>query len=877
MVLDIFKTDMIRKYQSKAYANLFTRSDLKELDDVLRYAQGLIIKDIDMAEEVETDQSMVKAYKYLAAVDDHYHDSMNELQRQTIISAFKESNPYYNYLHETYGIAPYDARKAKDRTILKATNLTLTPKEEATFQKCYYEALEYFSEVTDTDAFNNQDFIREQHNMYLLFITVMKYVTSKMEGYFDVDTYSAETLKNGFISWGMDYFDDFPLTYQRRIYKRLNDLIRAKGTDQAFEIVKSIFSFHNVEINKYYLTKVSSQSFGNNPTGLAFYQVPAGETLNARKHDVRSYQDITEQDPYWRADPVDLNKQTFNAVPSKYISADIHTDLMKNSRAISYFLDYLNNLYLTNKNLIDTAAQTMLRTEAEEKAAVMDSTFKFLNKEVSPAPIDLFQAMVALTSLVFKRIKRTDKFHRVNFIKGIYGYKLTNASLAIMKDAREYLYQNKYKFTKSRWTDLMTFFTAFKLEGYDLQGGNHVSWDDIYWEYKTNVTYYNQLSYVGELIGDLNKSDKINRYLKDNMLYDALELMSNTLMDPSRNVPLSVISGYPDARAILKKFWRFQLQAGYVKRSDRMYTYMATSEKFYEELYDLHTKTDDYTFKRILKNFRNATHNVRTKEAIQEQCGILSAYLAKKYIASDSFQQELVLHPNLEVFLSVFNEQPLEENVYKKLSIRDFTKKFNKNEEIREKLNQLLQDETDPILYSKLKAIKTDVFESDFDMSQVKPHHSLNQYLLAADPNLYDYVNFEKQEAYEFEKDFSKDYRDRIFMLAESIDKYLALRSDLFTENIFVGMASYIKTYIYTLLEIFKAYTLQTVKTNEYYNVDDQVENGFKLMDTIDVAGIAIHLTDHFGLAEGYHETQTMQLIDDAVTIRDSIKITRKD
>ena len=261
-----FSPEMLRKFTPKYTFNIFNREDIEELNNLTLYVSGLIIKDEHTAEEAETDRSLRLADRYIRATEGNLKGARS-FEINAIIKNYAEENVYYKGLQDLYNISPYRSRKAKDREIITSLNSSaLSLKEQSLFQKCYYDTLKYYKEVTYTRAFSNQDHDVEFFNWYLVFSAALKYLNSKMEHYFDVDTYDKTKLKNGFISWGLDYFDDFPITYQRRVYKAINDLVRSKGTNEAFLKIRGIFQFAGLNVNKYYLAK------NENSDRLTFYQ-----------------------------------------------------------------------------------------------------------------------------------------------------------------------------------------------------------------------------------------------------------------------------------------------------------------------------------------------------------------------------------------------------------------------------------------------------------------------------------------------------------------------------------------------------------------------------------------------------------------------------
>src|SRR5699024_4500352 len=211
---------MMRKFDQSYYYKVFSDTDTEDLSRLITYNRGLIIKDYDLANEYETDKSMANSEPYMVAnntelIDNHY----SNYDRFIINKNYKELNEYYINLKENYNINYYEARKANNYHILKSLNNTLTPSEEEMFIESYMESLNYFLKVTYTNAFNDQKYERQLFDMYLISNAIQRYINKSFYTFFNVDTYDRRKLKNSFISWGLDYFDDLPLEYQRRILK----------------------------------------------------------------------------------------------------------------------------------------------------------------------------------------------------------------------------------------------------------------------------------------------------------------------------------------------------------------------------------------------------------------------------------------------------------------------------------------------------------------------------------------------------------------------------------------------------------------------------------------------------------------------------------
>jgi Phage tail protein (Tail_P2_I) len=201
-----------------------------------------------------------------------------------------------------------------------------------------------------------------------------------MENFFNIDVYDLKTLKNAFISVGLDYFDDMPINYQRRLLKMVNTLLSHKGTNQAINEIVELFGFSNVDIYRYILAK----GYNTDPkTGrinykdpyLMFFKTPSDKEIDFKKDLMLSYESITSNDPYWQSSEEEVKTLSFNFVNSKYMSVDTTIDAMNETIGLAYFMSLLNKFQ-----------------EEYKQREGMD--FGFINKKISKNVINVHDAIV---------------------------------------------------------------------------------------------------------------------------------------------------------------------------------------------------------------------------------------------------------------------------------------------------------------------------------------------------------------------------------------------------------------------------------------------------------------------------------------------------
>ena len=874
----MFDKKLLRKFSPRYYYNPFSKLDVTELENVIEYARGLVVKDEVLAEKYETNATLKNADTYLRAIEGVNGKVLPDAERQTILNAYTEQNAYYAELYKIYGIQPYFSRRAKDYHIIKANNKTLSPRDEATFTKCYYEALDYMLKVIHTNAFDNQEHSRDFFNMYLIFSTVLKVINHRMEDYFDVDTYNAETLKNGFISWGFDHFDELPVTYQRRIYKVINDLVRTKGTDSAFKIIKNIFTSGGVSVNRYVMVKRETSKNQK----IDFYRVPIGENLDINKHESFRFEELTDPDPYWRSTEAEIVQENFNMIESKYLSVDSVIDMMKNSRDVSFMVSLLNEAEVIDHNRIKEGAKdlTISRKEAREEFGFNDNTFYMRNRSISPNPIYLYDAIIALQVLIFSRMRWDEYIHRVNFIKGVYAFNVTNQERIHkkVKEIREYLYWERDKYPKGSWQDLMNFLVGFRLKTLE---ENHIpDLEKILYKYKSSGIFKRQMTYINDYVKDIKKTSRFENYLKLGAHYEALEYLANVItespiastpinitnfdtgevldFDPvefGKKVPLKILIPYPHITEVLGEFIQYQIACGYMERS-RLFNIIKEPDVF-EELKTFFVRANVFIDDVMLNYGMTQVDLVNTllKEVQKDENRKRLDYLLSGL-------------ENLKVFLSIciVKEADTPREI---LSIEEFKDVFEFNSRIKDQLEEYITKVQDPEIYLTLRELWDLSFINDFNMEPFKgSHRKWSEYLAKRDPELYRFTRIERLP-YDFTSSDKNIYRDKVFALVELIDTFISSgnHNGLFMENSFIGVSAYIRRYLMILVNIFKAYTMELVDRNMTYKLGDEFYNRIRVMDKLNVEGINLLFTDDLNIIDSYGTNSTMTVEEPKVPV----------
>lgn len=859
-----FSLDMLRKFTPKYTFNIFNRADIDELNNLTLYASGLIIKDELTAEEAETDTSLRLADRYIRAVEGTLNDARS-FEINAIIKNYTETNKYYRGLQDLYNIPPYAARKAKDREIITSLNSSaLSLEDQSLFQKCYYETLAYYKNVTFTKAFSNQDYDIEFFNWYLVFSSILKYMNAKMEKYFDVDTYDELKLKNGFISWGLDYFDDFPTTYKRKVYKAMNDLVRSKGTNEVFLKIRNIFQFAGLNIHKYYLGK------NRDNTDLVFYKTPIDEQPDFRNNKKVVYEDLTDDDPYWRADKEDILDEDFNPVPSKYISVDTVIDLMDNNKKLSYLVTFLNEIMIYNESLIRTPMlrdKSLTRQEALTTYGILDDSFNFRNSKISTGKIKIFDALVALIVLVMKRMNWDETIHRKLVIPRVYQYTSQNLT-NVIKEARNNLYWSKKRYKPSVWKSMMDLLNEFKIKSFS--NFNQIDLKEVLDMFESSSVYARQLKFVA----DYSKDDVIPTKLEQERYFDALEYTMNSVLHNVTDLKLSTLHTYIDLQNILTKFVGYELNTGYLTEDD-IYKALLVNKDLLKDISVLVTVINRNSLQVSLDKYRKEPTVATARllllnlEATLEQ--LISQDKYKGRVVIDNYT---TLSPYLNIFLS--NIKKKEREIF---SIKDFLSSYYYNENLRSRLESFILQAEDPEIYNSFLDLWENSYVASYRNDMMKGYNTFSDYLMNNDAELYMFAQIKESADYDYEPDYSKQYRDKIIELTESLSTYLDLNEELLIQNNFIGITTYIKDYMNILITIFKSFTTQTVDSSNNFTFDNEFDNFVRVTDSFQMNLSTLSFLDVIEVSESYQQNVTdgEPVSGDAVKVREGLTLTITD
>lgn len=409
--------------------NFFREEDKELVSKLMEFGANLIIVDKILAQQLETHESNYAASDYLDAYFNISNISYKNDDRARIMSNYKDLNPYYALLQNQYGIDPAVARTAKHLTILKANSNALSQSEEELFYDCYYESLNYYNNVIGTKAFRVNEREPNFTKVFLVWSAIIKFISASMDSFFDIDNYDEKTLKNAFISLGLDYFDGMPIAYKRNLLKKIHDIISNKGTNECFLDILSVFDEDTVEIHNYYLVKKFNKTI-DEKTGktyytpdIQFYKTPFMKKLDINNDEEIDFVEFTMNDRYWQATKEEIINKDFNVVKTNYLSVNSAIDVYNNSLTYSYFFNFLEKAIANGK---------------------LANTNIYYNKVTSDS-FTLFEGFVALFSLSMRINGYKDTIvNDVDVSNYVYGYSQTlNAGSADYVEINELILEIK--------------------------------------------------------------------------------------------------------------------------------------------------------------------------------------------------------------------------------------------------------------------------------------------------------------------------------------------------------------------------------------------------------------------------------------------------
>jgi hypothetical protein len=422
-----------------------------EVNNILKFCQGLIFKNINKSENYETVELAIASYNLINAIFklDIFAENgqMTEAERINYIVGYSEKNEYYKKCMTRMGLSTNTTNLTEEQKIELAERIVqihiaedhdviyyptgyLSDVEVKMFLDFYKENLAYYNTVLHSDGLKYYNKYWNYVNFVVTLMTIDRFVTYKMDTIHDVDLFSEREVRNMFASYGLEFFEEVPMVYRKRLLKNLNYLLEHKGTDQVIIRIISLFGFEDINLFKYYLIKdlKRDESFPRSDIknniknfesetekiqpDLKFLKVkvtekelenifvsPATEKVN--------YEVLTSLDPFWEASKDEIATKDFNKLNTKYLGVEIGIDLYKLTHQFSFFYNYLKNF----KKSDDSGVNSQL---------------KILNSQISADPIHLVDALIALNYLALKHLGYEDtilySMENIAYLNHVWGF-----------------------------------------------------------------------------------------------------------------------------------------------------------------------------------------------------------------------------------------------------------------------------------------------------------------------------------------------------------------------------------------------------------------------------------------------------------------------
>lgn len=373
-----------------------------------------------------TDDDIIKYASNNSLIPMEYRDGLLQSMRKFLMTNYNEQNRYYRtllglpngtdeiYFYNNIPIHLLDERSMgilintgemdniinnnPDKPYLKfiknkINNITLHDSEEFAllyfdesdddninrlFIKIYnecrvYVLAQYYNEELSFNSPEYYGFI----GISILFMTINRLISEYYTVIARYDFYDKTLIKMLFNSYGVRYYDDIPMKYQRLIIRNLNSLLKNSGIDKIYILIHELFAFKNVEMFKYYLSKSHKFDNDGNPIyntktvtdidntqilvedvsenyDMYFIRVPISTDKFSNEvgniENIVPYDEIVQDDPYWgngytHNDFRDKLLQTdFSLKETKYVGMDARYKVDVMNFEINYFFQMIKDL-----------------------------------------------------------------------------------------------------------------------------------------------------------------------------------------------------------------------------------------------------------------------------------------------------------------------------------------------------------------------------------------------------------------------------------------------------------------------------------------------------------------------------------------------------
>jgi hypothetical protein len=166
---------------------------------------------------------------------------------------------YFNHLGAD-ALDVYTCRKAQKFQLMYVPDVDDTDAKKK-FVDIYTVNRDYIIRTVYADGYKYQsDYYDKFMIIFILLNTIMDMLVHIPEYIIDREVFDARCISYMFEAFGIPYYSEIPLKYQRAMLKNLNTLIKYKSSTKNMIDICSIFGFDDVKVFNYYLFKSRNTS-----------------------------------------------------------------------------------------------------------------------------------------------------------------------------------------------------------------------------------------------------------------------------------------------------------------------------------------------------------------------------------------------------------------------------------------------------------------------------------------------------------------------------------------------------------------------------------------------------------------------------------------